>query len=291
MSNVKRALVTGGAGFIGSNLCLELVDKGYSVTSLDNYFTGSKNNHHRGVDYIEGHTTDIESLVKYKPDVIYHLGEYSRVEQSFEDIALVWESNRVGTLAVLKYALDCDAKLIYAGSSTKYGDAGEGSSQSPYAWSKASNTELVSNYGRWFGLKHAIVYFYNVYGRNEISTGKYATLIALFKKRMEQNLDLPVVSPGTQVRNFTHITDVVKGLTIVGEKGFGDEFGIGSAECYSVLEIAKIFGGNIETLPARKGNRMSASVITDKTKALGWTCTLSVKDYILELRRNEWIET
>jgi UDP-glucose 4-epimerase len=290
MNNARNALVTGGAGFIGSNLCLDLISKGYSVTSLDNYFTGCKKNHHEGVDYIEGHTKNIKSLVKFMPDVIYHLGEYSRVEQSFEDVEVVWESNRVGTLAVLQYALDCGAKLVYAGSSTKYGDDGDGSSQSPYAWSKSSNTELVSNYGKWFGLKHAIVYFYNVYGKNEISSGKYATLIALFRKRMEQSLDLPVVSPGSQIRNFTHIDDIVRGLSMVGEKGFGDEFGIGAAEGYSILEIAEMFGGHIQTLPERKGNRMSAKVIADKTKALGWTCSLSVKDYISDLRNNDWIE-
>jgi UDP-glucose 4-epimerase len=290
MNNARNALVTGGAGFIGSNLCLDLISKGYRVTSLDNYFTGSKKNHHEGVDYIKGHTRDIKSLVKFIPDVIYHLGEYSRVEQSFEDVDVVWESNRVGTLAVLQFALGCGAKLVYAGSSTKYGDDGRGSSQSPYAWSKSSNTELVLNYGKWFGLNYAIVYFYNVYGKNEISSGKYATVIAYFKKRMQEKSSLTVVSPGNQIRNFTYIDDIVRGLSLVGEKGFGDEFGIGSDEGYSILEIAEMFDGPVQMLPERKGNRMSATVVTDKTKALGWTCHLSVKDYISELRNNFWIE-
>jgi len=276
----KRALVTGGAGFIGSHLCEKLKEKGYEVYSLDNYSTGTKKNHIEGVQYIKGDTKDIAKLIKITPDYIYHLGEYSRVEQSFEDLQMVWESNKNGTFAVLEFCRKSAAKLIYAGSSTKFGDGGLGRSQSPYAWTKASNTELVQNYGHWFNISYAIVYFYNVYGGREIATGKYATLIALFKQKYLQGEPLSVVSPGTQKRNFTHIEDIISGLVLVGENGFGDEFGIGSKECYSVLEIAQMFEAPIEILPPRQGNRMGAEVITDKTEYLGWSAQYSITEYI-----------
>jgi UDP-glucose 4-epimerase len=277
----KNILVTGGAGFIGSNLCERLAgDSNNSVFSLDNYSTGSTENHVEKVTYIEGETVNIAELVDFNPDTIYHLGEYSRVEQSFDDIEKVWRSNKDGIFSVLQFCRKTNAKLIYAGSSTKFGDGGLGRSQSPYAWTKATNTELVKNYGTWFNISCAIVYFYNVYGKREISTGRYATLIALFKDKISKGEPLTIVSPGTQKRNFTHIEDIINGLVIVGENGFGDDFGIGSSEAYTVLEIAKMFGGEIEMLPERKGNRMTADVITAKTEALGWKSTKSIIDYI-----------
>ena len=165
---------------------------------------------------------------------------------------------------MLEFCRKTGAKIIYAGSSTKFGDGGLGRDQSPYAWTKASNTELVINYGKWFNISYAITYFYNVYGPREISKGKYATLIALFKELKKTNMPLGVVSPGTQKRNFTHVDDIINGLILVGEKGIGDDYGIGNDESYSIIEIANLFGGEIIMLPERKGNRLSAEVMTEK---------------------------
>jgi len=286
---MNRILVTGGAGFVGSHLCERLAENpNNQVVSLDNYFTGSELNHVPGVKYIPGHTTQIDELIDFTPDYVYHLGEYSRVEQSFDDIEKVWQFNKDGIFSVLQFCRKTGAKLVYAGSSTKFGDGGLGRSQSPYAWTKASNTELVENYGEWFNIPYAIVYFYNVYGKREISTGKYATLIALFTEKMKNGEPLTVVSPGAQKRNFTHVDDIVDGLVLVGEQGYGDEFGIGSPESFSILEVAQMFGGTIEMLPERKGNRMGADVVTDKTEALGWSPKRYLKDYIDELRENNW---
>jgi len=285
----KKILVTGGAGFIGSHLCEKLVkDLDNEVYSLDNYFTGSKDNHIDNVTYIEGNTSEISDLITFSPDIVYHLGEYSRVEQSFDDIEKVWRYNKDGIFAILEFVRKAGCKILYTGSSTKFGDGGLGRSASPYAWTKASNTELVENYGTWFNVPYAITYFYNVYGSREIQTGKYATLIALFKEKMKNDAPLTIVSPGTQKRNFTHIDDIVNGLILVGENGYGDEFGIGSGEAFSILEIAKMFNGDIQMLPERRGNRMSADVISSKTEALGWKPTHSIKDYINECRDNNW---
>lgn len=286
--NKKKIIVTGGAGFIGSHLCEKLAqNESYEIYCLDNYFTGSELNHVQNVTYIKGNTLDIEKLITFVPDMIYHLGEYSRVEQSFEDIEKVLEFNKHGTLAVLEFVRKHKCKLLYAGSSTKFGDEGENANASPYAWSKSSNTQLVKNYGEWFCIDYVITYFYNVYGPREIQTGKYATLIALFKEKMINNEFLTIVSPGTQKRNFTHIDDTVEALIIIGEKGHGDEYGIGSDEAFSILEVAQMYGAKIKMLPERKGNRMTAKVVSDKTKALGWYPKRKLREYIEMMRENK----
>ncbi len=286
---MNKILVTGGAGFIGSNLCQRLTkDSNNMVVSLDNYSTGNKNNHVDNVTYISGETSDISTYIEFSPDYIYHLGEYSRVEQSFSDIEEVWRSNKDGIFSVLQFCRKTGAKIIYAGSSTKFGDGGLGRTQSPYAWTKASNTELVENYGAWFNIPYAITYFYNVYGENEISTGKYATLIAIFNEKMKRGESLTVVSPGTQRRNFTHVEDIVDGLVLVGKNGYGDDFGIGCKESFTVLEIAEMFGGKIKTLPERRGNRMMSDILTSKTEKLGWQPKKSITDYIEECRGIGW---
>ena len=278
----KKILVTGGAGFIGSHLCERLVKEGNKVTSLDNYFTGEERHHIEGVDYINAPTNDIRWAVETKPEIVYHLGEYSRVEQSFDDIDLVHEYNTQGTFQVLKFVRETGAKLIYAGSSTKFSD--NGADASPYAFTKAQNTQLVMNYGKWYDIDYAITYFYNVYGGREISEGKYATLIALYKEKVRLKENLPVVLPGTQERNFTHIDDIIDGLILVGEKGKGDGYGIGSDQSYSVIDVAMIFSNygkvQIDELPERKGNRNSGTLITEKTKKLGWKPKKKLLEYI-----------
>ncbi|MDP2850902.1 MAG: NAD-dependent epimerase/dehydratase family protein [Sulfuricurvum sp.] len=285
----KQILVTGGAGFVGSHLCERLSkNPNYEVYSLDNYFTGSETNHVPNVTYIKGETAQISELITFNPDMVYHLGEYSRVEQSFDDIEKVWRYNKDGIFAVLEFVRKVGCKILYAGSSTKFGDGGLGRSASPYAWTKATNTELVMNYGTWFNVPYAITYFYNVYGSREIQSGKYATLIALFKEKMKNSEPLTIVSPGIQKRNFTHIDDIIDGLILVGENGYGDEFGIGSPEAFSVLEIAQMFGGEIQMLPERKGNRMTADVMSAKTEALGWSPKKTILEYIEICRKNGW---
>ena len=285
MSEKETVLVTGGAGLIGSYL-IELLLPKYRVVVLDNYFIGSKDNHVAGAEYIEGHTKDIEKLLGHEnPKIIFHLGEYSRVEQSFDDLELVWQSNVAGTFRVFEYWRARKCKIVYAGSSTKFADGGMGRDQSPYAWMKASNTELVRNYGNWFSLSYAITYFYNAYGTQELSKGPYASVIGRFKEQYWKGEPITVVAPGTQKRNFTFAGDIARGLMMVGEGGHGDEYGLGSPESHTVLEIAKMFTDNIVMLPERQGNRMDSICDTSRVeKEFGWKPEHTIKEYIDTLK-------
>jgi len=277
----KTIVVTGGAGFVGSHLCERLVREGHRVISLDNYFTGSKDNHCEGVTYIEGDTRNIEEHITVVPDIVYHLGEYPRVEQSFTDVAIVLQYNTQGTQAVLEYCRKNDVKLVYSGSSTKFADGGIGRDQSPYAWTKASNTELVRNYGEWFKLDYAITYFYNVYGPRERGDTQSGTVIGIFKDLHDQGKKITVRMPGTQKRNFTHVLDIVDGLVLVGERGEGDEYGLGHPDAYSILEVAQMFGGEIEMIPDRPGNRTSSLIDARRaTLELGWKAQRNLPEYI-----------
>lgn len=277
----KKILVTGGAGFVGSHLVERLIADGAIVTVFDNFFTGHKRNIPKGAKVIMGEARQINELVSGTFDLVFHLGEYSRVEQSFEDIDIVFESNLASIYSVLKFCNRSKAKLVYAGSSTKFGDDGETRLQSPYALTKSLNTEVVKTYCNWFDLDFAITYFYNVYGEREISEGKYATLIGKFLLMKKQGAkELPIVLPGTQQRNFTHIDDIIDGLILVALEGRGDGYGIGSNEAISILEVVKMLGCKPIMLDERRGNRMSAPVNTEMTKQLGWSPKLNLEDYL-----------
>lgn len=284
MRDQKLVVVTGGAGFIGSHLCEHLVKEGHHVISLDNYFTGSRENHVSGVEYREGHTKDIAKHISETPDLIYHLGEYSRVEISLTEPALVWDLNKAGTFGVLEFWREKGLKLVYAGSSTKFGDGGLGRMQSPYAWTKASNTELIRNYSIWYDLPHAVTYFYNVYGPGE-RAGTYGTVIEIFKQKYLAGEPLTVNAPGTQKRNFTHVDDIIDGLMLVGANGTGDDFGIGNEQSYSILEIAQFFGGKIIMKSASPANRMDSDIDTAKMRSLGWSPKKKLVDYIAEIKK------
>jgi UDP-glucose 4-epimerase len=153
--------------------------------------------------------------------------------------------------------------------------------ESPYSFSKKMNTELLVKYAKWFNLEYAITYFYNVYGPNEISQGKYSTVIAkfLFLKK-NNNKYLPITKPGTQKRRFTHIDDIVNGLILVGKKGIGDNFGIGADKSFTIIEIAKMLKMNYKMMSAKMGNRLDATLKTSKTKKLGWKPLKNLKNYL-----------
>ena len=291
MPNTKKTiLVTGGAGFIGSHLCERLAKDGHRVISLDNYFTGSKDNHMPGVEYREGHTKDIAKHVPEDPDIIYHLGEYSRVRHSLAEPSVTFDLNLMGTIGVLEYWREKRCKLVYAGSSTKFTyraeDGVEGKNLAPYTWSKSAMSELVIQYARWFELPYAIVYFYNVYGPRERGD-QYGTLIEILHQNWLSGITHRIAGSGGQKRAFTHVLDTVNGIVLVGEHGAGDEYGICAKETYSLLDAARMFGGHLEYSTPTKSTRSSEAVDTTKMKMLGWRQQHTLLRYIEEIKKAE----
>jgi UDP-glucose 4-epimerase len=270
-------LVTGGAGFVGGRLCARLVADGHQVVSLDNYFAGTTAVHVAGVDYRRGLTHDIARLVPETPTAIFHLGEYSRVGMSFREPEMAWGLNVPGTAAVVHYWYETRAKLIYTGSSTRWGDA-----ESPYSHTKRVNAELIKATGEALGLRYAIAYLCNVYGPGERGD-RYGTLIARFRHQRARGQALTVTLPGTQRRNFTHVDDVVDGLMRVWAAGQGDGYVLGCRESWSVLDVAAMFGGDHVLGRAAPGDRSNAPIDTAKAEALGWFASRSLPDYVREV--------
>ncbi|MBL7257247.1 NAD-dependent epimerase/dehydratase family protein [Actinoplanes sp. LDG1-01] len=281
-------LVTGGAGFVGSALIKALLTDypAAVIVSLDNYFTGVPENHVNNprVTYIDGSTVDLAKIWADRglpsPEIVFHLGEYSRIVTSFEDHDLTWDFNLLGTKEVVKFASANGSKLIYAGSSSKFGNDGQDENLNPYAWTKAKNIEYIKNYSTWYGLDYAITYFYNVYGPGQIASGKYATVIGIFEDKYLKGEPLPVVSPGTQTRDFTHIDDIVRGIVLVAQKANGDGFLLGAGHEWPILEVAKMFGVPYELTPTLRGERTRGQADNNKAAELGWTVEHRLDDYI-----------
>ncbi|MCO8273570.1 NAD-dependent epimerase/dehydratase family protein [Actinoplanes sp. TRM 88003] len=281
-------LVTGGAGFVGSALIKTLLTDypAAAIVSLDNYFTGVPENHVNDprVTYLDGSTADLAKIWADRglpsPEIVFHLGEYSRIVTSFEDHDLTWDYNLLGTKEVVKFASAAGAKLIYAGSSSKFGNDGQDENLNPYAWTKAKNIEYIRNYASWYGLDYAITYFYNVYGPGQITSGKYATVIGIFEDKYLHGEPLPVVSPGTQTRDFTHIDDIVRGIVLVAQKGSGDGYLLGAGHEWPILEVAQMFGVPYELTPALRGERTRGQADITKAAELGWRPERRLDEYV-----------
>jgi UDP-glucose 4-epimerase len=288
----QTLLVTGGAGFVGTNLIKALLADfpDAAIVSLDNYFTGSPANHSNDprVTYLDGSTVDIAKIWAGRglpsPEIVFHLGEYSRIPQSFEDHDLTWDFNLLGTKEVVKFASAAGAKLIYAGSSSKFGNDGQDENLNPYAWTKAKNIEYIRNYADWFGLDYAVTYFYNVYGPGQISQGKYATVIGIFEHQYLTGQPLTVVSPGTQTRDFTHVADIVRGIVLVARNGSGDGYLLGTGHEWPLAEVAAMFGTEYVLVPSRRGERTRGRADVTKAAGLGWEPRHRLDEYIASFR-------
>ena len=265
---IKKIIVTGGAGFVGTNLIKLLLNKTkYKIISLDNYSSSSKKNHikNKRIKYINGKTLDIESLIKKPKEInsIFHFGEFARIYQSFLNMNECLDSNTIGTNAVFNFCLKNKIKLIYSATSASLGNKGNDKNLSPYAFSKAKNLELLENLKKWFGFKYEVIYFYNVYGPHQICKGKMSTVIGIFEDHFKKKKSLPVVKPGTQTRRFTHIDDTVNVCYLAWKKNLNRHYSIASKKSYSILEVAKMFNTKIKFLPKRLGERY-ASALTNK---------------------------
>jgi UDP-glucose 4-epimerase len=283
----RTVVVTGGAGHVGSHLIELLVrDPDLRVISLDNYSTGRPENHIAGAEYRRGDTQHVSQLIRETPDVVFHLGEYARIAPSFEDVATVYDYNVVGTFAVAQFCRErAVGKLVYAASSTKFAIEGDGRHQNPYSFTKATNVDLINDFGRWYGLPYAICYFYNAFGPRENGDGKYATLIAKFESQYARGEPLTVTMPGTQRRAFTYVGDLARGIALVAERGFGDGYALRANASYSILEIANAFGGPMTMVEGYAGRDDVADDPTRARDELGWAPTVDVMTYIAAFKR------
>ena len=261
-------VVTGGAGFIGSNLInLLLVKTKYEIWSIDDYSTGKKTNHikNKRVKYINNQTKNISKILEEKKKnikTLFHFGEFARIYQSFLKINECINSNSVGSHEVFNFCFVNKIKLIYSATSASIGNNVNDKNLSPYAFTKAKNLELLENFKKWFGLKFEIIYFYNVYGPNQISKGKMATVIGLFEDQYKNDKNLTVVRPGTQTRRFTHVDDTVNACYFAFKRNKNRHYSISHKKSYSIIQVAKMFGNKIKYLPKRPGERF-ASALTD----------------------------
>jgi len=262
----KIIVVTGGAGFVGSNLIIYLIEKTkYNIISLDNYSTGVKNNHFKNkrVKYIKSHTKNISSVLKkYKKNIIslFHFGEFSRIYQSFLKMDECINSNTIGSHEVFKFCLENDIKLIYSATSASIGNKGEDKNLSPYAFTKSKNIEMLENLKKWFKFKFEIIYFYNVYGDRQISKGEMATVIGIFEEQYKNNKPLTIVKPGTQSRRFTHIGDTIKVCYNAWKANKCRYYSISNKKSFTILQVAKMFKSKIKYLPVRKGERYASAL-------------------------------
>ena len=291
----KTIIVTGGAGFVGSNLIEFLLNKtNYKIISLDNYSSGSKKNHiknNKRIKYLFGHTKDINKILnKYKNKIhsIFHFGEFARIYQSFIQMNECIQSNTIGTNAVFDFCLKNKIKLIYSATSASLGNRGKDKNLSPYAFTKSKNIEFLQNLRKWFNFKYEVIFFYNVYGPKQISKGKMATVIGIFENCYLTGKALPVVKPGYQSRRFTHIKDTIEICFKAWKRNRCRYYSISNKESYSILQVAKLFKSKIKFLPYRKGERY-ASALTNMSlsnKVIKNFKKIKLKVYIKEFLKN-----
>ncbi len=277
-----RVLVTGGAGFIGTNLIKRLLNDGHKVVSLDNYTTGKKENEQKGCQYFDVDLvqTDNYDFFMDKPDVIYHLAAIARIQPSFEHPTYTFHSNVTATLNVLEWARDKKCPVVYAGSSSSNGDK----FANPYTLSKSQGEQLVELYNKVYNLPTTICRFYNVYGPHQLTEGEYCTLIGIFETQYKNNEPLTITGDGEQRRDFTHVDDIVDGLVLAANDIFFYYYELGRGKNYSVNEIAEAFGGPIKYIDERPGEMRET--LCEDTKAsdiLGWNPKRDVIDFIKEM--------
>ena len=280
-----KILITGGAGFIGTNLIKQLIKEGHETYSIDNYDSGLKENHVNGCEYRK---MDIEELIDIDDnefDVVYHLAGLSRIQPSFENPTETFRVNTKGTQVVCEWARLNNVKMIYAGSSSRWHDP----YQSPYACFKHMGEEVIRMYKKTYGLNAEIARFYNVYGPNEIIDGDWAAVIGIWRKQIRDKQPLTIIGDGEQRRDFTHVDDIVSGLILIMDVEHDDAWELGTGTNYSINEVYQMFKENFDIeciyLPQQKGNYRETLRENDTAlEKLGWKPSDRLKDYISSLK-------
>ena len=289
---MKNILITGGAGFIGSNLIKRLLNEGHEVHSLDNYSTGNVNNHLS----VEGFTAiytkgDVSEYGSYDLpsddyDIIYHLAAQSRVQPSFEDPSETFKCNVLGTKRVCEYALKIGVKVVYAGSSSRHHNP----ATSPYAMYKYLGEGVCKLYKESFNLEVEICRFYNVYGPGEALDEVNGNVIGIWRSRVERGVDIEIVGDGEQRRDFTHVEDICDALFRVGMNNHvhEDAWELGTGINYSINEVYNMFKDKFNCeciyIPDQKGNyRKTLRENDDALNKLKWEPKDRLKDYINSL--------
>ena len=262
----NKIVVTGGSGFVGSNLIKFLLNKtNYDIISIDDYSSGSKRNNlkNKRIKYFKGHTKDISKILnknKSKIKTIFHFGEFARIYQSFLQMNKCMESNIIGTNEVFSFCLKNKIKLIYSATSASLGNRGKDKNLSPYSFTKSKNLEFLEKLKKWFYFKYEVIFFYNVYGPGHIKKGSMATVIGIFEDHFMRKKPLPVVKPGTQTRRFTHIDDTVEICYKAWKDNRCNFYSVLHKESHSILQVAKMFNTKVKFLKPRRGERYSSAL-------------------------------
>ena len=281
-----QVLVTGGAGFVGTNLIKRLLKDGHVVKSIDDYSTGKTENHidHENVEY---RNSDINYCYELNHenydsrfDIIFHLAAVARIQPSFEKPRKYIDTNFNGTYRIVEYCAKYNIPLIYAGSSSHH----SGKFKNPYTFSKDLGEDVIKLYQEHFELKASIARFYNVYGPYQLTEGGYTTLIGRWMSNIENNMPCEIYGDGTKRRDFTHVYDIVDGLIrIMKQQVYGHVFEFGRGKNYSINEVAKMFGILPDYLPNKPGE--AQETLADYSHAasiLAWEPSLNLIDYIEE---------
>lgn len=278
-----RILVTGGAGFIGTNLIKRLLKDNHTVVSIDNYYTGLKQNHQNGATYIEEDISNIKDYSKFgKFDLVYHLAAIARIQPSFNLPLEYFKANAMATFNLCMFCSKNNIPLQFAGSSSHH----SGKFKNPYTFSKDVSEEIVELCRIHYGLKSTITRFYNVYGPHHLKEGGYCTVIGKWEKCIENKLPLTIYGDGTKRRDFTHIDDIIEALILIQSKNaWGYIFELGRGINYSIKEVAEMF--NYPHIVYENNKPGEAEVTLCKStlakEILDWIPQKNLIDYIIDL--------
>ena len=285
---MNKVLVTGGAGFIGTNLISKLVELNINVVSLDDYSTGLEKNHLDSVKYIDSDIESLGDVLESDYDYCFHLAAQSRVQPSFEDPEESFRVNVKGTLKVMEWARKNKIKVIYAGSSSRHHDP----SDSPYAMTKFLGEEICKLYKKTYNVDAEIARFYNVYGPYEPLDEKFGNVIGIWRVKAMTGNPLPIVGDGEQRRDFTHVDDIISGIISIANSNIKheDAWEIGSGINYSINELFEMFRKKFnvtsENIDDQPGNyRKTLRTNDDMINKLNWSPSDRLNDYIQNLTK------